>query len=157
MKSLSKGGCWAWLSWAATGWVVVALLAQLFRFERFDELLLAYGLTPAVAPWVAAVIVVVEWLAVPSLLGMTLPGGLTRVSCLAAGVVAVGWPLAYVWLQSHSQSVAGPLWGATLPLPATLPVGLVVLVGSALVARVAWVGWVSADQNRATQSATKQP
>lgn len=72
---------------------VVMVLSQLFSFERFPDTIGQYsGWSSSFAHMIATIIVVVEVLAIPYLLGMNLPK-LVRVASLVAA-----WAVLAIWI-----------------------------------------------------------
>ena len=91
-------------------YVLVLLLTQLFTFDKFPELLAVSGVG---AGW-AVLLVVVELLALPFLLGMKLPMSVVRAS-VGFGATALTLLSVLEWVAySHGASI---LFGATFELP----------------------------------------
>ena len=95
------------------GYLLVFLLCQLFTFEKFPTLLESIGLG-AMATVAAIILVVLQLLATPSLIGLRVP---TRVK-KASAVSVFGAMLVLTGLEIAAFTVERTvLFGATLDLP----------------------------------------
>ena len=129
------------VSYLATGFVTVMVVAQLFTFENFPALITSLWLPggEATAKILAAVIVSLEVLALPFLLCMTLSPLFRVVSMVFGWLVAAIWIFLSLWenLMVNSISASG-IFGTTIPLP----VGWWnVLLSVALGILIAWACW----------------
>lgn len=126
--------------------LVVMVVAQLFTFESFHQVIAAMRLPggDAVAPVQAAIIVTLEVLALPFLLSMRLSPAMRVVSMVSGWLVILAWLKAALWenLSSH-DIVSSGLLGDTIPLPVGWWSVLFLLALGVLGAWAAWGMWPS--------------
>jgi hypothetical protein len=121
--------------------VTVMLVAQLFTFEKFLQLLIDYDLPggEVIAYLTAALIVVVELLALPFLLRMSLSPAFRWVSMVA------GWLVALVWLKlTLWQVITQPLTetvGFLGTVVDTMPGWWAVCLSASFGVLAAWASW----------------
>jgi hypothetical protein len=111
----------AWLAGLMlAGFFVIMVVGQLFTFEDFPGVMMAMGLPAGetLAALYAGIVVTLEVLALPFLLGLRLSVAMRVVS------MVVGWLVVGVWLgisllvNLNSAGGDSGLLGATVPLPA---------------------------------------
>lgn len=108
------------ISYLATGFIVIMVVAQLFSFENFPALIANLWLPggePA-ARVAAALVVILEVLSLPFLLSMTLSPLFRLVSMGVGWLVGFTWIILSLWenLMAGTISASG-IFGATIPLP----------------------------------------
>lgn len=94
--------------------VLCMTLCQLFTFERFPDMVVAAGVAPGIATFIAIVIVVLEVLALPWLIGMRVVYWVRAMSMVAA--VAALSTVTILELMAYCHGVTIVL-GATLAIP----------------------------------------
>ena len=108
------------ISYLATGFIVIMVVAQLFTFENFPALIANLWLPGGepTAKIVAALVVIAEVLSLPFLLSMTLSPLFRVVSMTAGWLVGLMWVVLSLWenLMAGAISASG-IFGATIPLP----------------------------------------
>lgn len=121
----------------AGGLILLAFL-QLFSFEEFPERLIAVGIIPWMAPFLATFLVVLEVLALPFALSMRLSPAFRVVSMVAGWLVVIKLlALAIV------ENLVSPLGNdAVLGATFTLPIGMwVICMALALCVVAGWTSW----------------
>lgn len=102
---------------ALGGYLMIFLLGQLFTFEKFPALLQAIGLSAPLAVVIAAVLVGVELLAMPFLIGLDVRRWVYRLSRMCCFMALVLLSVIEVVAFMSETSV---LFGATFDLPGGL-------------------------------------
>lgn len=120
---------------------IVMVVAQLFTYEHFPKVIEGMWLpwSDKIAPVKAAVLVILEVVALPFLLRMSLSPAMRVVSMIAGWTATIGWLGLALWqnLIPHTVGNAGML-GDTI----SLPVGWwSVFVFAAIAVLVGWVSW----------------
>jgi hypothetical protein len=123
------------------GVFVLLAVGQLFSFEDFPAVIETWHLPsvgPAAAVLLAAIVVVLEVLAIPFLLRMRLSPAMRLVSMVSGWLAGVWWLLVAIWQNTTGAAASVGLLGATVQLPAGWwSVFLVVAVGVLIV----WASW----------------
>lgn len=102
------------------GFFIVTSVSQLFSFENFPGIIGGFGLPidQSYAPVIAAIVVTLEVLAVPSLLQMKLSPAMRWLSRSSGWVVLVWWLGIGIWESSVDFTIQGSgLFGASIGLP----------------------------------------
>lgn len=127
------------IAWGYAVVVVVMVVLQLFSFEKFIPILGEYGLPGGerTATLLAALIVVSEVFALPSLLRMPLSVAMRWLSLGLAVLVPVVWTLLGIVAVMAGVTTNSGLLGSKLAVPAGWPqlvlsLGLAVLAGLAV-------------------------
>jgi hypothetical protein len=109
----------AWLAGLLlAGFFVLMVVGQLFTFEDFPAALAAFQLFgESLAVIYAGIIVVLEVLALPFLLGLSLSRAMRAVSMICGWLVIVFWLVVSIFGTIANVSNSG-LLGATVTLPA---------------------------------------
>lgn len=126
------------------GILVAMIVAQLFTFEDFSDVIAKMGLPggEAFAGIRAALIVTLEVAALPFLLSMRLSPAARLVSMGAGWGVIVAWLFASVWINVTHPSIANSgLLGATVSVAPGRWVTLLLLGFAVLAAWIAWGMW----------------
>jgi hypothetical protein len=130
---------------------IVMAVAQLFTFETFPKVIADMWLPGGgdVAPIRAAVIVTLEVVALPFLLGMRLSPAMRIVSMVAGWMVVAAWFVATLWVNMAANiATSSGLLGDTV----TLPIGwwnvLFCLSLGVLAVWAAWGMWPIANAKR---------
>jgi methylamine utilization protein MauE len=128
------------ISLALAAVLIVMAVTQLFTFENFPDVIQEMWLVPgSMASVVAAMIVILEVVALPFLLGMQLSLAARAVSMAAGWLVLAGWFILLVWQNvSGNVTTNSGLLGDTI----SLPVGwwsVFLLVALGILA--AWASW----------------
>ena len=123
------------------GVFVLLAVGQLFSFEDFPMVIDAWrlpGVGAGLAVLLAAIVVVLEVLAIPFLLRMHLSPAMRLASMAAGWLAGLWWLLATIW-QSATGAVANVgLLGATLQLPSGW---WSVFFMTAIGVLIAWASW----------------
>ena len=118
--------------------LIVMVIAQLFKFETFPDVIAATGVPGESLVW-AAMIVICEVLALPFLLAMRLSPAMRMVSMVSGWIVVAMWLKISLWVNFSSGTVEnGGLLGDTIALPAgwwSIPICL------SLGILAAWASW----------------
>jgi hypothetical protein len=123
---------------------LVMVVAQLFTFEKFPEVIKAYGLpwnTELSAALRAGLLVIFEVMSLPFLLFMSLSPLARTLSMISGWIVALWWIGAALWATTHGFSGNIGFLGATINLTSSWLALLASLILGALVARVSWGMW----------------
>ncbi len=117
--------------------IITLVVAQLFTFEDFADVIARMGLPYSeFANIRAALIVILEVASLPFLLAMRLSHLARIVSMIAGWAVVAAWTVATLW--TYGTGVNGGLLGATISLTSNW---WTVLFCLALIALTAWVAW----------------
>lgn len=132
------------ISLALAGILVGMVVAQLFTFEKFPDVIKEFWLPGGtdIALLLAASIVVLEVAAIPFLLSLYLSPLLRVVSMIAGWLVIALWVVLLVWQNLQPSSIANNgILGATLPLPVGWWSVMLWLAIGLLAAWSAWGMW----------------
>lgn len=121
--------------------LVIFVMAQLFTFEEFLELVLTFNLpiTQGFAYTLALLIVVFELFAIPFLLRMKLSYAFRWLSMMCGWLAASVWTLVSVWIVTTQQIVSTV--GFTGTVGYLTPGWWAVLVAISLCILAAWSSW----------------
>jgi hypothetical protein len=123
------------------GLIIVMVVAQLFTFEKFPDVVVAMALPygDAFAQFRAASIVTLEVAALPFLLSMRLSRLARIISMIAGWMVIAAWTFVALW--TYGFDVNSGFLGATIPLGSNWWVVMFCLGVAALAGWVAWGMW----------------
>lgn len=125
---------------------VMIVVLQLFTFETFPEVLASYDFVIPMGAYqlLASIVVVLEVLAIPFVLGMKLRPVVGLLSQIAGGMVILGWLSAGLYQAMTSTVIENVgLYGTALSLPqgwwlVSYMLGLAVIFSYVIVKRSPW-------------------
>lgn len=138
------------ISLALAGLLIIMVVAQLFTFEDFPDVIANMWLPggEGLASVIAAVIVIMEVFALPFLLGMRLSAAMRTASMVLGWMVIVTWTAISLW-QNGSVNIIGNagILGDTVPLPVGWWSVFVFVAIGVLMAWANWGAWSMAGKN----------